>query len=256
MKAFDNTTHSLIETIILVSVIVYLLIGSGSLRYSSITILAIPVSLSCSFIALYLFGYTINNVTMLAMVLAIGLVVDDSIVIIENAEHYYNKNNNALESISKSISNLFVSVLVLMLTLVVIYIPCIFMQGEIGRILQEFALTIVSSMLILFLVAFTLTPVLFLKLAKRFGNNFVIKVINTLFKIITKLYVKTLIKAIRKPLLFILMIFLITFFGFYFAKTKLRIEVEPFEKKDMIIIENTFSPNTSLKHSCIYAENI
>lgn len=80
---------------------------------------------------------------MLAMVLAIGLVVDDSIVIIENAEHYYNKNNNALESISKSISNLFVSVLVLML----IYIQCIFMQGEIGRILQEFALTIVSSML-------------------------------------------------------------------------------------------------------------
>ncbi|MFV9960470.1 MAG: efflux RND transporter permease subunit [Francisella endosymbiont of Hyalomma asiaticum] len=57
-------------------------------------------------------------------------------------------------------SNLFVSVLFLMLTLVV-YIPCIFMQGEIGRILQEFALTIVSSMLISFLVAFTLTPVLF-----------------------------------------------------------------------------------------------
>ncbi|ORM38914.1 hypothetical protein A2G94_02925 [Francisella endosymbiont of Ornithodoros moubata] len=159
MKAFDDTTHSLIETIILVSVIVYLLIGS--LRYSSIAILAIQVSLSGSFIALYLFGYTINNVTMLAMVLAIGLVVDDSIVIIENAEHYYNKNNNALESISKSISNLFVSVLVLMLTLVVIYIPCIFMQGEIGRILQEFALTIASSMLISFLVAFTLTPVLF-----------------------------------------------------------------------------------------------
>ncbi|OEZ33502.1 hypothetical protein AS144_03015 [Francisella endosymbiont of Amblyomma maculatum] len=85
------------------------------------------------------------------------------------------------------------------------------MHGEIGRILQEFALTIVSSMLISFLVAFTLTPVLFLKLEKRSGNNFVIKVINTLFKIITKLYVKTLIKAIRKPLLFILMIFLITF---------------------------------------------
>ncbi|MFV9972198.1 MAG: efflux RND transporter permease subunit [Francisella endosymbiont of Hyalomma asiaticum] len=84
LKAFDDTTHSLIETIILVSVIVYLLIGS--LRYSSIAILVIPVSLSGSFIALYLFGYTINNVTMLAMVLYIGLVVDDSIVIIENAE--------------------------------------------------------------------------------------------------------------------------------------------------------------------------
>lgn len=143
-----------------------------------------------------------------------------------------------------------------MLTLVVIYIPCIFMQGEIGRILQEFALTIVSSMLISFLVAFTLTPVLFLKLAKRPGHNFVIKVINTLFKLITKLYLKTLIKAIRKPLLFILMIFVITFLGFYFAKTKLRIEVEPFEKKDMIIIENTFSPNTSLKYIHTYMQKI
>ncbi|OEZ33501.1 hypothetical protein AS144_03010 [Francisella endosymbiont of Amblyomma maculatum] len=70
MKAFDDTTHSLIETIILVSVIVYLLIGS--LRYSSIAILAIPVSLSGSFIALYLFDYTINNVTMLAMVLLLA----------------------------------------------------------------------------------------------------------------------------------------------------------------------------------------
>lgn len=67
---------------------------------------------------------------------------------------------------------------------------------------------------------------------------------------------KTLIKAIRKPLLFIVMIFLITFFGFYFAKTKLRIEVEPFEKKDMIIIENTFSPNTSLKYIHAYMQKI
>ncbi|OIN84810.1 efflux RND transporter permease subunit [Francisella sp. TX07-6608] len=254
LKAFNDTTHTLIEAIILVSVIVYFLIGS--LRYSSIAILAIPVSLSGSFIALYLFGYTINNVTMLATILAIGLVVDDSIVVTENAEHYYNKNNNALESISKAISNLFISVLILMLTLVVIYIPCIFMEGEIGRILQEFALTIVSSMLISFLVAFTLTPVLFLKLAKRSKHNFLIKVINTLFKSITKLYVKTLIKTIRKPLLFILMIFVITFLGFYFATTKLRIEVEPFEKKDMIIIENTFSPNTSLKYIHTYMQKI
>ncbi|MFV9963141.1 MAG: efflux RND transporter permease subunit [Francisella endosymbiont of Hyalomma scupense] len=87
LKAFDDTINSLIETIILVSVIVYLLIGS--LCYS----FAIPVSLSGSFIALYLFGYTINNATKLAMVLAIGLVVDYSIIIVENAEHYYNKNN-------------------------------------------------------------------------------------------------------------------------------------------------------------------
>ncbi|MBK2025363.1 efflux RND transporter permease subunit [Francisella philomiragia] len=254
LKAFNDTTHTLKEAIILVSVIVYLLIGS--LRYSSIAILAIPVSLSGSFIALYLFGYTINNVTMLAMILAIGLVVDDSIVVIENAEHYYNKGKNVFESIVNAMSNLFVSVLVLMLTLAVIYIPCIFMEGEIGRILQEFALTIVSSMIISFLVAFTLTPVLFVRLAKRTKHNFIIRYINWLLDLFIKVYVKTLSRVIRKPLLFITIIFVITLGGFYLAKTKLKIEVEPFEKKDMIILENIFSPNTSLKYIHTYMQKI
>ena len=193
---------------------------------------------------------------MLAIILAIGLVVNDSIVILENAEYYYNKNNDALASIRQAIKNLFISILILMLTLTVIYIPCIFMEGEIGRILQEFALTIVSSMFISFLVAFTLTPVLFLKSAKVTNHNFVTNFINILFKKITKSYVKTLIKIIRKPFFFIIMIIVITLLGFYFAKTDLRVEIEPFEKKDMIIIENTFSPNTSLKYIHTYMQKV
>ena len=91
---------------------------------------------------------------MLAIVLSIGLVVDDSIVVIENAEHYYHKNRKALESILQAMRTLFLSVLILMVTLIVIYIPIFFIKGAVAKILQEFASSVIACLVTSFIVAF------------------------------------------------------------------------------------------------------
>lgn len=254
LKAFHETQKTLIEAVILVSIIVLLLMGS--LRYSLIAICAIPISLAACLIMLYLSGFTINTITMLAMVLSIGLVVDDSIVVIENAEHHYHKTKNALESILHAVYQMFLSVLILMLTLVVIYSPVIFIKGEIGRILQEFALTVTSCLVMSFIVAFTLTPVLFLKLVKNDQTGKFAAKVGKVLDSITRKYRHSLVLVIRHYKIFALSVMVVSFLGLYVAVAKMKVEVEPFEKKDMIMLTNTFQANTSLNYIHHYMKKI
>lgn len=254
LQAFQEVKKTLIESVLLVSVIVLLLMGS--VRYSIIAICAIPVSMAACLVMLYLCGFTLNSITMLAMVLAIGLVVDDSIVVIENAEHYYQKNKNALTSILQAIYGLFLSVLILMLTLVVIYIPILFIKGEVGKILQEFSLSIIACLVMSFIVAFTLTPILFLKLANNTHESKFAQIVNKTLDMITDKYKSSLFFIIRYARVFLFLVTIVVAAGTYVASNSMKIEIEPFEKKDMIILTNIFMPNTNLSYIHRYMEKI
>ena len=254
LQAFYETNKTLIEAILLVSAIIFLLMGS--LKFSFIAILAIPVSLSGCLIMLLLSGYSINTITMLAMVLSIGLVVDDSIVVIEEAEKHYHKSKNNLESIITAMKSLFLSVLILMLTLVVIYIPVIFIKGEIGKIMQEFALTVTSCLIMSFVVAFTLTPVMFYKLVKNPSSTKFSRKITDLMNWVTIKYKKSLIYIFKYYKIFLFVIFIITSIGMYVGIKKISFNIEPFEQKDIILVTNTFQPNTNLTHIDYYMNKI
>ncbi len=254
LQAFQEVKKTLFEAVLLVSVIVLLLMGS--LRYSIIAICAIPVSIAACFIMLYLCGFTLNTITMLAIVLSIGLVVDDSIVVIENAEHYYRNNKDALKSILQAIHSLFLSVLILMLTLVVIYVPILFIKGEVGRILQEFALSVIACLVTSFIVAFTLTPLLFLKLASNVQESKFAKIVNKMLDYVTGKYRSSLFFIIRYAGIFLSLMVILILVGAYVATKHMKVEIEPFEKKDMVMITNTFMANTNLNYIHHYMEKI
>lgn len=163
-KSLSEVRETLLISFGLVVLIIYLFFRSATMAFRPL--IDIPVSLIGAFFIMYICGFTINVLTMLAIVLATGLVVDDGIVVTENIykkmEHGLNKYKAALEG-SKEI---YFAVISTSITLAVIFLPIIFLQGFVGRLFREFGIVVAGAVLISALVSLTLTPVLNIKLTR------------------------------------------------------------------------------------------
>jgi len=175
VKAYDTTpfiklsiegvVQTLIEAIILVVLIMYLFLGN--VRATLIPTITVPVVLLGTFGILSYFGYSINTLTMFAMVLAIGLLVDDAIVVVENVERVMHQENlPAKEATHKSMNQISGALIGIGLVLSAVFLPMAFFPGSAGVIYQQFAVTIVSAMVLSVLAAFILTPALCATLLK------------------------------------------------------------------------------------------
>lgn len=150
---------TLLEALLLVTLVVFIFLQSW--RATIITILAIPVSIVGTFIFFQLFGFSINNLTMLAFVLAIGIVVDDAIVVVEAVQHYIDEGKlSAKEATRRAMKDITAPVIAIGLILAAVFVPVGFIPGMVGQLYQQFAITIAVSVLISAFVALTLTPAL------------------------------------------------------------------------------------------------
>lgn len=150
---------TLLEALLLVTIVVFVFLQSW--RATIITILAIPVSIVGTFIFFQLFGFSINNLTMLAFVLAIGIVVDDAIVVVEAVQHYIDEGKlSAREATRRAMKDITAPVIAIGLILAAVFVPVGFIPGMVGQLYQQFAITIAVSVLISAFVALTLTPAL------------------------------------------------------------------------------------------------
>jgi multidrug efflux pump len=157
--SIEKVVHTLIEAIILVFVV--LLIFLQNLRATIIPMIAVPVVLLGTFGILALAGYSINTLTMFAMVLAIGLLVDDAIVVVENVERIMSDEGlPPLEATEKSMGEITGAIIGIALVLTAVFIPMAFFGGSTGIIYRQFSITIVSAMLLSAVVAIVLTPAL------------------------------------------------------------------------------------------------
>ena len=130
-------------------------------RATLIPVLAIPVSLIGTFIFFIPFGFTINTLTLFAFVLAIGIVVDDAIIVVEAVQHYIdNENMSAKEATKKAMKDISGPVVAIALILAAVFVPVGFIPGIVGRLYQQFAITIAISVIISAFVALSLTPAL------------------------------------------------------------------------------------------------
>jgi len=136
-------------------------------RTTVIPIATIPISLIGSFFVMYLLGFTINVLTLLAIVLAIGLVVDDAIVVLENIYVKIEEGENPLEAAKKGSIEIYFAVISTTVSVVAVFLPVIFLQGLTGRLFREFGLVVASSVAISAFVSLTLTPMMCSKLLKR-----------------------------------------------------------------------------------------
>ncbi|MGQ2964943.1 efflux RND transporter permease subunit [Methylophilus sp.] len=155
----EEVFHTFGEALILVVLVVFLFLQSW--RATLIPMIAVPISIVGTFAGLYLFGFSINLLTMFAMILAIGIVVDDAIVVLENTERLMKEENlNPLQAAIKSIAQVQAAVVAIVLVLCAVFVPVAFQGGIAGELYRQFAVTVAISVVISGVVALTLTPAL------------------------------------------------------------------------------------------------
>ncbi len=157
-SSIREVVHTLFEALILVILVVFLFLGS--VRATLIPVLAIPVSLIGSFAFFIPLGFTINTLTLFGLVLAIGIVVDDAIVVVEAVEHHLSRGLSPLAATEKAMEEVSGPVIGIALVLTAVFVPVAFLGGITGQLYRQFALTLSVSVLLSALVALTLTPAL------------------------------------------------------------------------------------------------
>jgi multidrug efflux pump len=181
----------------------------GSLRAMLIPAVTVPISIIASFIIIYVLGFTINLLTLLALVLAIGLVVDDAIVMLENiVRRIQEKNETPLVAAYKGARQVGFAVVATTLVLISVFVPITFLEGDVGRLFTEFAITISAAVGFSSLVALTLVPVLASKLLKKSkgisqNKTGILNKVGDFFDALKRLYMAGLIKCLRYPLVIV-----------------------------------------------------
>ena len=165
IQAVDAVFHDLELAIILVAIVMLLFLHS--LRNAIIVLVSIPASLISTFIAMYLLGYTLNLMTLLAMSLVIGILVDDSIVVLENIYRHLSMGKDSRKAALDGRNEIGFTALAITFVDVVVFTPVVFVQGTISDILQQFSIVVVISTLMSLFVCFTLTPWLASRFAKE-----------------------------------------------------------------------------------------
>ena len=164
-SAIDEVVSTLIEALLIVVIIIYLFLGT--VRSVIIPIVAMPLSLVGACFLMLAMGFTINLLTLLAMVLAIGLVVDDAIVVVENIHRHIEEGLSPLDASLKGARELGGPVIAMTITLAAVYAPIGFQGGLTGALFREFAFTLAGSVIVSGVVALTLSPMMCSKLLKR-----------------------------------------------------------------------------------------
>ncbi|MEO8766907.1 MAG: multidrug efflux RND transporter permease subunit [Nitrosospira sp.] len=185
------------EAMVLVILVVYLFLQSW--RATLIPLIAVPISLVGSFAGLWLFGFSINTLTLFAMVLSIGIVVDDAIVVLENIERLMDEEKlSPLKAAIKSMEQVSSAVVAIVLVLCAVFVPVAFMGGIAGELYRQFAVTVAVAVVISGVVALTLTPALCAILLKHtHGESAFFRAFNGGFKRLTHFYTNTVGATLR-----------------------------------------------------------
>ncbi|RKG62508.1 multidrug efflux protein [Corallococcus sp. AB011P] len=190
-NAIDEVVSTLGETLLIVVVVIFLFLGS--VRSILVPVVAIPVSLIGTVFLMQVFGFTVNLLTLLAVVLSVGLVVDDAIVVVENVERHLRAGLRPVDAAIKSARELVGPIIAMTLTLAAVYAPIAFQGGLTGSLFREFALTLAGAVTLSGVVALTLSPMMSSVLLKAgHEDKGLAGVINRGFERLRAAYARTL----------------------------------------------------------------
>ena len=211
--SIEEVVNTLIEAVVLVFLVMFLFLGK--FRATLIPTIAVPVVLLGTFGVMAVFGYSINTLTMFGLVLAIGLLVDDAIVVVENVERVMEEEGlPPKEATRRSMDQITSALIGIALVLSAVFVPMAFMTGSTGAIYRQFSLTIVSAMALSVLVALTLTPALCASLLRPHhddhGQKGLFGLFNRFFNATTRRYENGVSRTLRSPasmvLVFLIMV--------------------------------------------------
>jgi multidrug efflux pump len=253
-SAINEVIHSLVEALVIVSVVIFLFLGS--LRSVLIPLVAIPLSLIGTFFIMLVLGYSINLLSLLALVLAIGLVVDDAIIVVENIERHMEGGMKVQEAALLGARELANPIIAITLVLIAVYAPIGFMGGLTGALFTEFAFTLAGAVTVSAVVALTLSPMMCSKILKinHDGGNF-LKWVNKKFAELREHYERLLRSALDYSKV-VLLFAAIILSSIYFLYANSKQELAPMEDQGIIIAQATTAPNASLAQTKLYSEEI
>ena len=240
------------EAVVLVALVVFFFLRT--LRASFIPLVTIPVSLIGSFALIALAGFTINTLTLLALVLAIGLVVDDAIVVLENIFRHIEEGLEPFQAALKGVKEISFAVVAMTLTLAAVFAPLAFTPGRTGRLFGEFALTLAGAVIVSGFVALTLTPMLCSKLLRhnpkpgRFDRG-----MESLLVALTRGYTRVLRASLSQRWL-VLLVMVASGAGSWWLFTTAKSELSPMEDRGVISMPIRAPDGATLEYTARYLD--
>lgn len=245
--SIHEVVKTFVEAMILVIIVMYMFLKS--FRATIIPMLAVPVSIIGTFGGLYAMGFSINLITLFALILAIGIVVDDAIIVIENVERilHEEKDITVKEATYKAMEEVQTPVISIVLVLSAVFVPVSFMEGFVGVIQRQFALTLVTSVCISGFVALTLTPALCgVMLKKQESKPFwFVQKFNDFFDWSTKIFTAGVAKVLRHVIISLILIGVMGFATYELFK-KVPSGLVPSEDKGALMVITSLPPSSNM----------
>lgn len=261
---FDNTKFirasisevekTVYEAFVLVIIIIFLFLRDW--RVTLIPCIVIPVSLIGSFFVMYLMGFSINVLTMLAVVLAVGLVVDDAIVMTENIYIRIERGMPPMQAGIEGAKEIFFAVMSTTITLVAVFFPIVFMEGTTGRLFREFSMVISGSIIISAFAALTFTPMLATKMLKQQKRkNAFYRMTEPFFDGMNNAYSRSLDFVLRHRV-WVIPVMAVMIGLIFFLWGKIPSEMAPLEDRSMITINTRGADGVTYEYLRDYTEDI
>jgi multidrug efflux pump len=258
-SSINEVEHTLVEAALIVTVVVFAFLGS--LRSILIPAVTIPLSLVGTLIMMLMFGFSINLLTLLALVLAIGLVVDDAIIVVENVNRHIDEGMKPIPSAILAARELGGPIIAMTVVLAAVYVPIGFQGGLTGALFTEFAFTLVGAVTASAVIALTLSPMMCSRMLKARDPDHsgwqerLIDTIDHRFDQLRQFYERLLSSALKTlPIFVVFAAIVIVSLGFLFTMSKS--ELAPDEDQGLIGNLATPAPNATLEQKQIYAKQI
>jgi len=253
-SSISEVESTIVEAFILVVLIIFLFLRNW--RTTLIPVVVIPISLIASFFIMYIAGFSINILTLLAIVLAIGLVVDDAIVVMENIFTKIEEGMSPLEAGFKGSNEIFFAVIATTVVLVAVFFPIVFLEGTTGRLFREFSVVIAGAVCISSFVALTFTPMISTKLLTRdSAKNWFYKKTEPFFEGMNRVYGRWLARFLTVRYWSLIIIF-ISGLAIYWFYSMIPSEMAPLEDRSNIRVNSTAPEGATFEYMNRYSQEL
>jgi multidrug efflux pump len=253
--SIDEVVKTLLEALVIVAVVIYLFLGT--FRAVLVPLVAMPLSLVGTFFIMLMLGYSINLLTLLALVLAIGLVVDDAIIVVENVDrHMKEEGKTPLQASLIAARELASPIIAMVVVLVAVYVPIGFQGGLTGALFTEFAFTLAASVFVSGIVALTLSPMMCAKIfSSDQDNGKFAKAIDHVFEKVHGTYTRWLRSLLQTPAVLITMgVILFVLLAVMFKMS--QSELAPEEDQGVVLSQVVGSPTATSDQMQTYAQQV
>ena len=251
--SIEEVFKTIAEAVAIVVVIILLFLGS--FRSVLMPVVTIPLSLVGVCFILFAMGYSINLLTLLAMVLAIGLVVDDAIVVVENIQRHIEEGMSPMQAAFQGMREIFTPVVAMTITLAAVFAPLAFTGGLTGSLFREFALTLAGAVVISGLVAVTITPMMAARILKGGEHGRFQRIVDRTFERVAGAYERLVTGSLKyRPVTLMIVVALVAVTGFMFMKTST--ELAPEEDSGALFSLVTAPRYATTEYTSLYADQM